>query len=112
VTHPELAQRWYDLGRISTRAFYETVRGEFPDLNLERGANEFLLREPNGAWHGGFDAYRAMAKQMPAFWLIRPLLFIPPVPAIGRRVYARIAGRRYCILPPVSQRHATAVPNA
>jgi hypothetical protein len=32
MTHPELAQRWYDLGQISTRAFYEIVRGDYPDL--------------------------------------------------------------------------------
>lgn len=88
------------------------AKTEFADLDMERGANEFLLREQNGNWLGGFDAYRVMAKHMPAFWPILPLLFIPPVPAIGRRVYARIAGRRYCILPPVSRGHAAALPNA
>ena len=81
----------------------QAVKNEFPDLNLDRGASEILLRAPGGKWFGGFDAYRVMAKHMPAFWLILPLLFIPPVPAIGRRIYARIAGRRYCILPPIPQ---------
>lgn len=32
TVHPELAQRWYDLGRISTRAFHEIVREDFPTL--------------------------------------------------------------------------------
>ena len=49
------------------------------------------------------EAYRVMAKHIPAFWLIVPLLFVPPIPAIGRRTYARIAGRRYCILPQMPQ---------
>jgi predicted DCC family thiol-disulfide oxidoreductase YuxK len=84
----------------------QAVKNEFPDLNLDRGASEFLLRAHDGKWFGGFDAYRVIAKHMPAFWLILPLLFIPPVPAIGRRLYARIAGRRYCILPPISQASA------
>lgn len=78
------------------------ARSEFPDFNAERGNVEMLLRQHDGKWLGGFDAYRAMARHMPLLWLILPLLFVPPVPAIGRRVYARIAGRRYCILPPLA----------
>jgi predicted DCC family thiol-disulfide oxidoreductase YuxK len=82
------------------------TKTEFPDLDLERGANEMLLRDRDGKWHGGFDAYRAMAKQMPAFWVILPILFVPPAPAIGRRLYSRVAGRRYCILPAMSETQA------
>ena len=82
------------------------TKTEFPDLDLERGANEMLLRDRDGKWYGGFDAYRAMAKQMPAFWVILPILFVPPAPAIGRRLYSRVAGRRYCILPAMSETQA------
>lgn len=32
TVHPELAQRWFDLGRISTRAFHEMVRKDYPEL--------------------------------------------------------------------------------
>jgi len=80
------------------------AREEFSDLDLERGAMELLVRERNGSWLGGYDGFRVMAKQFPAFWPILPLLFIPPVPAIGRALYRRIAARRYCIIPPVTQR--------
>jgi predicted DCC family thiol-disulfide oxidoreductase YuxK len=79
------------------------AKTEFPDLNMERGARELLLREPDGKWHGGYDAFRAMAKHFPMLWPLLPLLFVPPVPAIGRRLYARIAGRRYCLLVPMAQ---------
>jgi predicted DCC family thiol-disulfide oxidoreductase YuxK len=79
------------------------AKAEFPDLNLDRGANEMLLRARDGEWYGGFDAYRVMAKHIPMLWFALPLLFLPPVPAIGRRIYARIAGRRYCLLAPLGQ---------
>jgi len=76
---------------------------EFPDFDSERGANEMLLRGRDGKWYGGFDAYRAMAKHMPALWVTLPLLFIPPVPALGRKAYAWVAGRRYCVLAPIGR---------
>jgi predicted DCC family thiol-disulfide oxidoreductase YuxK len=84
------------------------AKTEFPDLNLDRGTMEMLLRDHEGKWFGGFDAYRVMAKHIPAFWLIVPLLFIPPIPTIGRQTYARIAGRRYCILPQMPQTQSAA----
>src|SRR5262249_37060320 len=76
------------------------AKAEFGDLDLDRAANEMLLRHRDGNWFGGFDAYRVMARHMPALWVTLPLLFVPPVPMIGRRVYAWVAGRRYCILTP------------
>jgi len=76
---------------------------EFPDLDLERGLTEMLVREPNGRWLGGFDAFRDVAKQCPVLWPILPLLFIPPIPQLGRRAYHYIAGHRYCLLPPVKR---------
>jgi predicted DCC family thiol-disulfide oxidoreductase YuxK len=85
------------------------AKNEFPDLDLERGTMEMLLRDRNGRWYGGFDAYRVMAKHFPAFWPILPILFIPPVPAIGRKIYARIAGRRYCLITPIPQPRTASV---
>lgn len=76
------------------------AKAEYPDLDLDRGANEMLLRLPNGQWLGGFDAFRILARHFPLLWPILPILYIPPVPQIGRALYKRIAARRYCILPP------------
>lgn len=75
------------------------AKAEFPDLDMERGALELLLRTPNGKWLGGYDAFRFMAKHFPVLWAIVPILYLPPAPQIGRRLYHRIASRRYCILP-------------
>lgn len=77
-----------------------SAKAEFPDLDLDRGALELLLRPHNAAWLGGFDAFRFMARHFPALWPILPILYIPPTPQIGRKVYHRIAAQRYCILPP------------
>jgi predicted DCC family thiol-disulfide oxidoreductase YuxK len=82
------------------------TKAEFPDLNLDRAATEMLVRDRSGTWHGGFDAFRVMAKHFPVLWPLLPILFVPPVPQIGRKVYARIAGRRSCILPTMAQAQA------
>jgi len=72
---------------------------EFPDLDLDRGGMELLVRTHKGDWFGGFDGFRLLASHIPVFWLILPLLYLPPIPALGRWAYKRIAARRYCLLP-------------
>ncbi len=47
----------------------------------------------------GFDAYRVIARRVPAAWPILPLLYLPPVAWAGRRLYRRIADTRRCALP-------------
>jgi predicted DCC family thiol-disulfide oxidoreductase YuxK len=42
----------------------------------------------------GFDAFRALAWRLPATWLLAPLLYLPGIPWIGRRVYRWIAANR------------------
>jgi predicted DCC family thiol-disulfide oxidoreductase YuxK len=97
----EILSRFDSLRRVHWIDMHShEAKAEYPDLDLDRGANEMLLRLPDGRWLGGFDAFRKLAKHFPIFWLILPLLYIPPIPQIGRAVYKRIAARRYCILPP------------
>jgi predicted DCC family thiol-disulfide oxidoreductase YuxK len=84
--------RWIDMHSPEAAA-------EFPDLDLERGAHEMLARDRQGKWHGGFDAIRVMAKHFPIAWLILPLLYLPPIPQLGRWFYRRVAERRHCLMP-------------
>jgi len=42
----------------------------------------------------GFDAFRYMTGKLPPLWPLYPLLWIPGVAPMGRRVYARIADSR------------------
>jgi predicted DCC family thiol-disulfide oxidoreductase YuxK len=48
---------------------------------------------PDG--HQGSDAFRRMAWVMPALWPILWVLYIPPIPIVGRIVYSWVAKNRY-----------------
>src|SRR5262245_35170341 len=47
----------------------------------------------------GFDGIRWLAWRVPALWLIAPLLYLPGVPQLGRRLYLWIARNRFRLLP-------------
>ena len=42
----------------------------------------------------GFRAFRRMAWVLPLGWLVLPLLYLPPVPQVGERLYRWIARNR------------------
>jgi len=42
----------------------------------------------------GFDGFRTLARRLPPLWPLVPFLYVPGVPWIGRKIYARIAARR------------------
>ena len=54
----------------------------------------------------GFDAFRKIANHLPALWPLVPLLYIPGIPPLGRRIYRYIAENRnrcadgYCVHEP------------
>ena len=73
------------------------VQAEFKDLDLKRGEKEMLVKV-DGEWLGGFAAFRHLARHMPLFWPVLPLLYLPMMKAAGDRVYNRVAERRYCVL--------------
>lgn len=75
------------------------TRAEFPDMDIDRATSEMLVRQSGPRWFGGFDAFRVMARQLPLGWLLLPLLYLPPVPQIGRIIYRSIAARRHCLIP-------------
>lgn len=68
-----------------------------PLLTPERCRSEMVLLEPNGRISGGFDAFRRMSPHCPMLWPVVPLLYVPGVPQIGRRVYAWVAAHRYLL---------------
>ena len=43
----------------------------------------------------GFDGFRRMAWVMPLFWFILPILYLPLIPTLGRKIYGWIANNRY-----------------
>jgi predicted DCC family thiol-disulfide oxidoreductase YuxK len=83
-------------GRVSfldvTRHWPEISR-RFPSLTREHCLADMHVVTADGTF-AGYDAYRALSKSLPIGWLLRPLLFVPPLPQIGRRLYRHVADRR------------------
>lgn len=52
------------------------------------------IRLSDGSYLTGFDAFRYMTRKLPPLWPAYPLLWLPGVDVIGRKVYARIAESR------------------
>jgi predicted DCC family thiol-disulfide oxidoreductase YuxK len=59
-------------------------------------ADDELKLSFEGRTVGGFDAVREVLCLLPIAFLWAPLLAIPPIPAIGRGLYRRVAERRKC----------------
>ncbi len=66
-----------------------------PDLTEKSLDRALHIRLPDGKTFAGFDAFRVLAKHLPALWITVPFLALPFVSPIGRRIYARIAGKRH-----------------
>lgn len=47
----------------------------------------------------GFDAYQQIAWRVPLLWPLLPVIYLPPVVAMGWKVYRRVADSRACRIP-------------
>jgi predicted DCC family thiol-disulfide oxidoreductase YuxK len=76
---------------------------EYPRLRREACLSEMHVITAAGRVFAGFDAYRSLAWVLPLGWLVLPLLYVPGVSQIARRIYRAIASRRTtrttCVLP-------------
>jgi hypothetical protein len=52
------------------------------------------IKLPDGTYRTGFDAFRTLCWHLPPLWPLAPFLYIPGIPLLGRRIYARIAENR------------------
>jgi len=88
------------LGRLSPVDFRNAAsRKRFaPDIALGDLDRAMHIRMPDGTTLSGFDAFRRMTWHLPALWPLAPVLSLPGVPTIGRKVYAVItANRKRCV---------------
>ena len=46
----------------------------------------------------GFAAYRRLAARIPGLWPLLAVAYLPPVPALGEKIYRSVADRRQCQL--------------
>src|SRR5258708_2820046 len=74
---------------------------EAPELLVpERLLEEMHLVTPQrDAVYRGFAAFRWMAWRLPPLTAFAPLLYLPGVPALGRRVYLWVARHRFRLVP-------------
>jgi predicted DCC family thiol-disulfide oxidoreductase YuxK len=84
---------WIDLHDAAARR--EAGVGWLPEHELLLDMHAVL---GSRVWRG-YDAYRVIARRVPAAWPILPLLYLPPVAWAGRRLYRRLADTRRCALP-------------
>lgn len=73
---------------------WEAIARAHPGLREEACLREMHVVDAAGRITSGFDACRRLAWAVPAAWALLPLLYVPGVAPIGRRVYRRIAARR------------------
>ena len=68
------------------------------DMHAARpgGADEWVVTR-------GYEAYQQIAWRVPPLWPALPLLYLPPVAAVGRAVYRRVADSRACRVPSPQQ---------
>ena len=68
-----------------------TYAKDLSEEDLDKAMHIIL---PDGTTYKGFDAFRILTWHLPALRAFTPLLWIPGVAPIGRRVYTRIANTR------------------
>lgn len=84
------------LERLRLVNYHDTAAREkvAPDLAFEDLDRVLHMRFPDGSIRTGFYALRSICWNLPPLWLLAPLLYLPGVPPVGRRVYAWTAERR------------------
>jgi predicted DCC family thiol-disulfide oxidoreductase YuxK len=87
---------------------WKSVSAQFPMLTRERCLADMHAVTSDGSVHSGFDAYHALARVLPLGLLARPILQVPAVQRLGRRVYRRVAAHRSrsCEIPIAGARPA------
>jgi predicted DCC family thiol-disulfide oxidoreductase YuxK len=73
----------------------EQLPSDLPPLEPEALLREMhLVTADREGVHRGFGAFRWLAWRLPLLWPVVPLLYVPGVPTLGRKIYAWIARNR------------------
>ncbi len=82
-------------------AEWESLSHAHPSLDAVACATAVHVVDVRGRITQGFDGFRTLAWAIPVLWPVLPILYVPGVPIIGRRVYAWVASRRTttCVPP-------------
>ena len=63
-------------------------------VNFDDAEQAAYAVRPDGRQFAGFDAFRQVAWLLPATALLAPILYVPPIPQLGRRAYTWIKDNR------------------
>jgi predicted DCC family thiol-disulfide oxidoreductase YuxK len=89
---------------------WPVIERKFPSLNQSGCLDNFHMVTVDGDVAIGFYAYRNLARLFPALWPIMPIMYLPGVPQLGRKVYAWVASRRHrggCPVPDFANTSST-----
>jgi len=73
---------------------WDSISANFRTLTRERCLTDIHAVTTDESIHTGFDAYVAVARVLPLGWLALPILHVPGVQWLGRRLYRRVADHR------------------
>ena len=74
---------------------WPAVAARYPAMSQTECLRSMYSVDDRGQATDGFDAYRQLAYAIPLAWPIVPLLYVPGVPLVGRRVYRYVAEHRF-----------------
>ena len=104
-----LVVRFLDVFRqITFVNSYDSDAREAAGVRFEDAEEAAIAVNPAGRQFAGFDAFRAISWQLPATTLLAPLLYVPPIPRLGRRAYAWVKDNRSRL--PVAPRYKVKAP--
>jgi len=90
-----LAVRFLDVFRqITFIDSHDEAAREAAGVRFEDAEEAAIAVNPAGRQFAGFDAFRAIAFQLPATALLAPILYLLPIPQLGRRAYGWIKENR------------------
>jgi predicted DCC family thiol-disulfide oxidoreductase YuxK len=101
--------RFARLRYADVNADWSILSAAYPSLDRNACvADMHVIVNPGGdaRWgrtsiRSGFDAYRSMAWVLPLAWIALPILYLPGVPSLGRRIYKFTASHRSTTTCPV-----------
>ena len=92
---------WLHALRFVARSELATARLPIAE---EEAARALQIVLPSGRVRGGFAAVTRVLEILPVSFLWAPILRLPPIAAIGERIYRNVAARRRCELPLTGER--------
>lgn len=97
TTSRRLVRRLDWLGRIEyvDAQAADTVAARFPALDAAAILGAIHVITPAGRVFVGYEGVRALARELPLTMWLYPLLWLPGISWLGRRVYNGIAANRY-----------------